>query len=428
MATDDAETAKAAHPGGDGGLLVADDQLAEQIGSASNLDYIDSLAEEEPIPRWNLSDIIIGDRHRKDLGDVAELARSILEVGLLHPPVINDQGFLIAGRRRLAAWELLFKHQRKIPVRVVPLTDIARGEAAENFARKDFTLSEAVAIKQAIEPAIKAAATDRMKAGKPLSKLDKGRAADKVSTFTGVKRTTLAKAEAVVKAAAAEPERFSKLVEAMDRTGRVDGPFQRLQVIRQSDLLRLLPPPLPMRGPYRVAVIDFPWPNEPDATQEQIDARGRSLRPYPAMSIDAGCAFMRDKVAGILAPDCVVGFLTTNFHMPHAFTLLAALGFEQHSTILTWEKDRMGRGQVLRDKTEHCIFALRGTRCVTLTNESTWLPARRRENSRKPDELYDLIERVFPAPRYAEIFSRGGRGPLWDCHGDQIGKFSTEAA
>ena len=173
-------------------------------------------------------------------------------------------------------------------------------------------------------------------------------------------------------------------------------------------------------------MIDFPWPQEPDAIQDEIETRGRGLRPYPAMAIHAGCVFMRNRLAPILADDCTVWMLTTNYHMPHAFTLLHALGIEGHSTILTWKKDRMGRGQILRDQTEHCIVALRGHPVITLTNETTWLEAPRRQNSRKPNELYELIERICPAPRYAEIFSRGGRGPLWDCHGDEVGKFAKD--
>jgi Protein of unknown function (DUF3631) len=48
----------------------------------------------------------------------------------------------------------------KLPVTVVNLEAVARGEYAENAHRKDFTLSEAVAIKRALEPAERAAAGD----------------------------------------------------------------------------------------------------------------------------------------------------------------------------------------------------------------------------------------------------------------------------
>jgi ParB family chromosome partitioning protein len=50
-----------------------------------------------------IADIRIGQRHRRDLGDIDALAASISEVGLLHPVVVTPDGRLIAGQRRLEA-------------------------------------------------------------------------------------------------------------------------------------------------------------------------------------------------------------------------------------------------------------------------------------------------------------------------------------
>jgi ParB family chromosome partitioning protein len=50
-----------------------------------------------------ISSIAVGTRHRRDMGDVDGLARSIADVGLLHPIVVTPDGKLIAGERRLAA-------------------------------------------------------------------------------------------------------------------------------------------------------------------------------------------------------------------------------------------------------------------------------------------------------------------------------------
>ena len=59
--------------------------------------------------------IKVGERHRGDLGDLRSLARSIEDVGLLHPVVVDKTGTLIAGERRLRAFELLGRSE--IPVR-----------------------------------------------------------------------------------------------------------------------------------------------------------------------------------------------------------------------------------------------------------------------------------------------------------------------
>lgn len=47
--------------------------------------------------------IMVGRRHRADLGDLDALAASIRREGLLQPPTITPDGVLVCGRRRLAA-------------------------------------------------------------------------------------------------------------------------------------------------------------------------------------------------------------------------------------------------------------------------------------------------------------------------------------
>ena len=114
-----------------------------------------------------ISAITIGVRHRRDLGDIEGLAASIAEVGLLHPVVITPGNVLIAGERRLAA--CAFLRWREVPVTVVDLDKVVKGEFAENSERKDLTLSEAVAIKRAIEPIERAEAKERQAAAGPAS-------------------------------------------------------------------------------------------------------------------------------------------------------------------------------------------------------------------------------------------------------------------
>jgi ParB-like chromosome segregation protein Spo0J len=187
-----------------------------------------------------ISEIKIGNRARKDMGDIAGLAASITDVGLLHPVVISKTDELIAGERRIRAYELLGKTE--IQVTVIDLAEIVRGEHAENEQRKDFTLTEAVAIKRAVEPMLAAEAKARKTAGtnqhsEPSAKLadgSKGDTRDNVAKATGKKRTTLAKAEEVIEAGEAEPEKFAALVEEMNHTGKVDGAYKQLKTLKAS--------------------------------------------------------------------------------------------------------------------------------------------------------------------------------------------------
>lgn len=161
----------------------------------------------------DISKITIGERHRKDFGDLQSLADSISEIGLLQPIGVTEDMNLIFGERRLRAcrdnlgWS-------EIDVRMIDMPNIVVGENAENEVRKDFTPSERVAIARAI--------ADEMdeRRGRPteekVQKFAHFEEGQKTTDFAAKRagfgnRETFRQAEAVVEQA--EPE----LVEAMDQ-------------------------------------------------------------------------------------------------------------------------------------------------------------------------------------------------------------------
>ena len=66
---------------------------------------------------FSINKIIIGERHRRDLGDIDGLAASIADIGLLNPITVDENGRLLAGARRLAACKRL--GMEKIEVKIV---------------------------------------------------------------------------------------------------------------------------------------------------------------------------------------------------------------------------------------------------------------------------------------------------------------------
>lgn len=90
-----------------------------------------------------LSDIDASDRYREDMGDVEELAASILEKGLLQPLCVNGDLRLLAGSRRHAACTSL--GLTDVPVLIRDgndPVDAREVELMENVYRKDFTWQE----------------------------------------------------------------------------------------------------------------------------------------------------------------------------------------------------------------------------------------------------------------------------------------------
>ena len=54
----------------------------------------------EEIP---ISEIKIGKRLRKEIGNIDSLCKSISSIGLLHPIIITSDNYLVSGQRRLEA-------------------------------------------------------------------------------------------------------------------------------------------------------------------------------------------------------------------------------------------------------------------------------------------------------------------------------------
>jgi ParB-like chromosome segregation protein Spo0J len=102
-----------------------------------------------PIQEVQISDILIGNRYRKDMGDLEGLARSIEADELFQPIAITPQSELIFGLRRLMACRD-FLGWTTIPARIIDVASIVHGEFIENSERKDLTLSERVALTDAL--------------------------------------------------------------------------------------------------------------------------------------------------------------------------------------------------------------------------------------------------------------------------------------
>lgn len=370
-------------------------------GSASQVDMM-------PIDSVN-----IGERHREHLGDIPGLAASIQEVGLLHPIVVTADHRLIAGRRRLEAYKTLGR--RDIPVRIIDLDAVVRGEFDENVHRKAFTPTEAVGISRAVSEEEEALAKARQGTRSDqhpakFAESEAGESRVKAARVAGLSHATIKKASAVMEAADAEPDKYRHLVEAMDQSGKVDAAHKRLIVAKKVAAIAMEPPPLPT-GQFRVIVADPPWPFD----KQSADPSQRATHPYPQMAIDEIKAL---DVQGRAHDDSVLWLWTTNHHMPEAIEVAEAWGFE-HRTILTWVKDRMGMGSLLRGQTEHCLLAVRGK--PTFNNDGTCttvLQATRDQHSEKPDEFYELVERLCPGSK-VDFFQRTPRDG-WAGYGDEV--------
>ncbi len=192
-----------------------------------------------------------------------------------------------------------------------------------------------------------------------------------------------------------------------------DEPHQRDAVAELRQALR--------GSTFTTVLADPPW--QFINRTGKVAPEHRRLSRYGTLSVDEICAL---PVSEFVAPTAHLYLWVPNALLPEGLRVLAAWGFQYKSNIV-WHKvrkdggsDGRGVGFYFRNVTELVLFGVRGKNARTLApgrRQVNYLCSRKREHSRKPDELYRLIEACSGGP-YLEMFARGIR-PGWTAWGNQ---------
>ncbi|NNN20064.1 MAG: S-adenosylmethionine-binding protein [Acidimicrobiaceae bacterium] len=172
---------------------------------------------------------------------------------------------------------------------------------------------------------------------------------------------------------------------------------------------------------FRTILADPPWQFQ-NRTGKMAPEHKRLSR-YGTMTLE--------EIVGMpvqaLADDTAHLYLwVPNALLPEGLRVMEAWGF-QYKTNVIWHKirkdggpDGRGVGFYFRNVTEVILFGVRGKNARTLApgrRQVNFVATQKREHSRKPDEMYDIIESCSPGP-YLELFARGTRAN-WSVWGNQ---------
>lgn len=156
------------------------------------------------------------------------------------------------------------------------------------------------------------------------------------------------------------------------------------------------------RAAFPVGYADPPWQQEAWSDDTGQD-RGLS---YPAMPLDEIKALCRGDKSPF-TQDALVFLWVPSNRVDDGVAVLHAWGFE-FVTIWTWDKESIGMGRWLRDRTEHILIGKRGDFPGLLPGSQPHSLHRekKREHSRKPVFFAEEIDRLFPSLRKLELFQR----------------------
>lgn len=176
---------------------------------------------------------------------------------------------------------------------------------------------------------------------------------------------------------------------------------------------------------FGTILIDPPW-RFANRTGKMAPEHKR-LHRYPTMSFEEITALPVGKLA---LPQSHLYLWCPNALLMEALTIMKAWGFT-YKTNIVWYKvrkdggpDGRGVGFYFRNVTELLLFGIKGklrTRKAGRTQVNV-VVTRKQEHSRKPEEVYDIIEACSPGP-FVELFARERRAD-WTQWGDQVDTYA----
>ena len=181
---------------------------------------------------------------------------------------------------------------------------------------------------------------------------------------------------------------------------------------------------------FATVLADPPWQFK-NRTGNMAPEHKR-LQRYPTMALQE----IKNLPVEVIAKDTAHLYLwVPNALISEGLQVMDAWGFT-YKTNLIWYKvrkdggpDRRGVGFYFRNVTEIILFGVRGKGARTLQqgrSQENIISSRKREHSRKPDELYDIIEACSWGP-FIELFARGPRKD-WFVWGNQAEEYKPDWA
>ena len=257
-------------------------------------------------------------------------------------------------------------------------------------------------------------AEKRQKKGTLAYKNAKGKAAEIAAKATGVSTSTFEQYLTIRNS----PARVNKQTSL--ESGKTTIKTVYLQITRKERNLPKIPLP---PGKFDVIYAD------PSLRFENKTIRGSSDNNYQTMALEDICKLKiptADNAILFLWMPSSMFFDVQDFKIgwdSYRYSTLQAIlyfwGFDA-KTFFVWDKEIIGTGSWLRNQHENLIIAIKGQMPTPAKLYSSIIRIRRTtKHSEKPDEIYEMIEQMYPKRKKLELFARKERKG-WTSWGNEI--------
>lgn len=164
---------------------------------------------------------------------------------------------------------------------------------------------------------------------------------------------------------------------------------------------------------YAVIYADPPWQYEHSKT----DSR-KIENQYPTMTLEDIKSL---PVNNIALEDCILFLWTTSPKLTEAMEVITAWGFT-YRTCAVWDKQKIGMGYYFRQQHELLLVAVKCNIPAPLpaNRPSSIFSYPRGEHSKKPVEVYGMIESMYGELPKIELFARNKHNQNWHVWGNEV--------
>lgn len=195
--------------------------------------------------------------------------------------------------------------------------------------------------------------------------------------------------------------------------------WPKRQLEKEIRKVRMLELPPPRQLTFGVIYADPPWEYE----FSKSDSRSIEAH-YPTMSVEEICELYVP-----VEEDAILFLWATSPKLEEALRVITAWGFE-YRTNMVWVKAKqieegiekqIGMGYYCREQHELLLIARKGNIAMPdpANRPGSVIISPRTEHSKKPEDVYEIIEHMYPNQSKIELFARKAR-PGWVGWGDEI--------